>query len=270
MSTTPGHSGGGDTVAGGTDAADTNTGIADATDDAERSIDGDDVDGADLVGTTVRRPRRRGRGVLIGVVLIVALVAAVLAFSAGRLSAIGTTTPTTTSAEAGFSRDMQTHHNQGVQMAMIIRDLTDDPATRTLAYDIATAQATQSGIMSGWLSVWGLPQYSSEPDMTWMTRPGLDGTGHDHTGKAEAAHVPGEPMPGLATEEQLDELQSQSGVEAERTFLTLMIAHHRGAIEMAEALLDRSENPVVTTFATGVVTAQQSEIDLMQYMLEER
>lgn len=216
------------------------------------------------------RRRRPGRGVLVLVVLLVALVAAAVAFSAGRISAIGTTTPTTTSAEAGFSRDMQTHHNQGVEMAMIIRDRTDDKAVRTLAYDIATAQATQSGIMSGWLSVWRLPQYSSEESMTWMTRPGLDGTGHNHSGKAAAAHVPGEPMPGLATQAQLDELDAQSGVEAERTFLRLMIAHHRGAIEMAKAVLDRSENPVVTTFATGVVTAQQSEIDLMNDMLVER
>ena len=53
-------------------------------------------------------------------------------------------------------------------------------------------------------------------------------------------------------------------------FLELMIAHHQGAIEMAEAVLDRSTNSTVRTFATGVVKSQDSEIDLMESMLAER
>ena len=77
-------------------------------------------------------------------------------------------------------------------------------------------------------------------------------------------------MPGMATEAQLTELKSLEGVEAERLFLTLMIAHHRGALEMAESLLDRSSNAVVSTFATGVVASQTAEIELMQGMLAER
>lgn len=177
--------------------------------------------------------------------------------------------PTTDSAEAGFARDMMTHHDQGVELSMIVRDLTDDPDVRLLAYDIATTQATQSGMMKGWLNVWGLPEYSSDPSMTWMTTPALDGSGHNH-GSGDSAHVPGEPMPGLATPEQIAELESLTGVEAERKFLELMIAHHQGAIEMGEAVLDRSTNSTVRAFATSVVKSQDSEIDLMNAMLAER
>lgn len=39
---------------------------------------------------------------------------------------------------------------------------------------------------------------------------------------------------------------------------------------MAESLLDRSSNAVVTTFANGVVASQTAEIELMQGMLAER
>ena len=82
---------------------------------------------------------------LIVVAVVVVVVTGALAFSAGRLSVAAAQTPSGTSAEAGFARDMQVHHQQGVELAMIVRDRTDDEATRTLAYDIATTQAQQAG-----------------------------------------------------------------------------------------------------------------------------
>lgn len=214
-----------------------------------------------------------GRLALLITALITAVVVGAVAWSAGRLSTINDPTPTATSAEAGFARDMQVHHDQGVELAMIVRDLTDAPDVRLLAYDIATTQAHQSGQMYAWLNEWELSQAGSEPSMTWMTRAGKTDSSHDHTGgtaSSSGGHAPGDPMPGLATAEQIAELKAASGVDAERIFLTLMIAHHQGAVEMAEAVLDRSENSVVTTFATSVVQSQASEIELMQTMLAKR
>jgi uncharacterized protein (DUF305 family) len=213
--------------------------------------------------------RRRSPLALLLLALAAVIVVGIIAFSVGRLSTLGDPTPTTESAEAGFARDMQTHHNQGVELSMIVRDLTEDEAVRLLAYDIALTQGGQSGRMSGWLDVWGLPAHSTEPEMTWMMRPTLEGEDHNH-GSGKSAHEPGEPMPGLATPEQITELKSLTGVAAERMFLELMIAHHVGAIDMANAVLDRSTNSTVRTFATGVVESQESEIDLMNDMLAER
>jgi uncharacterized protein (DUF305 family) len=239
------------------------------TRDAASTVDPVDEAG-EREGAGSRAPRRRSPvAVAVVAVLVLAVVAAV-AFSVGRLSTLGEATPTDTSAEAGFARDMQTHHNQGVELAFIVRDLTDAEDVRTLAYDIATTQATQSGMMYGWLQEWGVSQAGSEPSMTWMTRPALDGAGgHDHTADP-AAHEPGAPMPGLATDEQIATLKTLSGVDAEVYFLQLMIAHHKGAIEMADAVLERSTNSTVTTFADGVVASQESEIDLMESMLADR
>jgi uncharacterized protein (DUF305 family) len=201
--------------------------------------------------------------------LIAAAIAIILvgvgAFAVGRLSTGFVGTPSNTSAAAGFARDMQTHHNQGVELALIIRDLSDDPEIRLLAYDIATGQAAQSGQMSGWLNIWQLPQASPEPAMTWMTRPTLEGEGHNHG--TEGAHSPGDPMPGLATAEQITELKSLTGTDAERLFLELMIAHHDGAVEMAEAVLDRTDVRVVTELATTIRNSQTAEITYMQSLL---
>jgi uncharacterized protein (DUF305 family) len=191
-------------------------------------------------------------------VLIAALAAVVVAggggYWLGSARAVGPT-PGPTSAEAGFARDMQAHHIQGVELSMIVRDRTDDPDMRRMAYDMATTQGHQAGQLFGWLSAWGLNQLGSEPPMTWM----------GHTG-----HGMGALMLGMATPEQVAELAAESGVEAERVFLRLMIAHHRGALEMSRAVLERSQHPAVLAFARGVLASQQSETELMTAMLEER
>ena len=209
-----------------------------------------------------KSPNRARR--LAAFAVAVALVA-VGAFAIGRLSTGFVGTPSNTSAAAGFARDMQTHHDQGVELAMIIRDLSDDPDIRLLAYDIATSQSGQAGQMQGWLNTWQLPQAAPEPAMTWMTRPTLAGEGHDHG--TEGAHSPGEPMPGLATADQIAELKTLTGPAADEFFLELMIAHHQGAVEMAEAVLDRTDVRVVRDLATTIVTAQTSEIEYMQALL---
>ncbi|MGO4689809.1 DUF305 domain-containing protein [Glaciibacter sp. 2TAF33] len=211
---------------------------------------------------------RRGRTALLVTALVTAVMVGLVGWSAGRLSTLDNPDPSNTSAEAGFARDMQVHHDQGVELSLIVRDRTDDEATRLLAYDIITTQGQQSGQMFGWLSAWGLPQAPSEPSMTWMTRPGRGDGGHQHS-RSDPAHAPGEPMPGLATPEQIESLRAATGAEAERIFLTLMIAHHQGALDMADAVLDRATDTTVLSFATGVVASQKSEITLMESMLAE-
>ena len=219
------------------------------------------------------RPRGgTGRWAVVLAASVALVVVAAIAFSIGRLSTLADPTPSNASAEAGFARDMQVHHQQGVELAMIARDATEDEDVRLLAYDIATTQAQQAGQMYGWLAEWELPQFGADPPMTWMTLPADGGAGgaHDGHGDAASAHEPGEPMPGLATPEQMAQLRSLEGVEAERMFLELMIAHHQGAVEMAEAVIDRSSYPVVVSLAESIVASQQAEIDLMTDMLAER
>src|SRR3712207_997959 len=98
-----------------------------------------------------RSPEGRSRLRLVLVALVTAIAVGLPAFSIGRISVLLASGPSTTSAEAGYARDMQTHHDQGVEMAMIVRDRTEDDAVRLLAYDIARTQGQQSGQLYGWL-----------------------------------------------------------------------------------------------------------------------
>ena len=74
-------------------------------------------------------------------------------------------------------------------------------------------------------------------------------------------------MPGMMSRHQLDSLDRASGDSWDRMFLRMMIAHHQGAIEMANVELDDGENPEALALAQRIVEAQQAEIDQMRSML---
>ncbi|WP_414171239.1 DUF305 domain-containing protein [Clavibacter tessellarius] len=230
----------------------------------------DDIREEELQGLVAHgeESRARGRRLRIGLAAgIVAVALVVAGLLVGRVTApVSALTPSTNSAEAGFSRDMQVHHEQAVQMSLMIIDRTDDPEVKLIAQDIAQAQSQQAGQMYAFLTSWGLDQAPSQPRMTWMTLPTLDGK----TDHSSMDMTPGATMPGLASQADLEELQGLTGVDAERKFLTLMIAHHRGGVEMAQALLDRSRNPLVTDLANGMVMIQDKEILYMQQLLDAR
>lgn len=55
---------------------------------------------------------------------------------------------------------------------------------------------------------------------------------------------------------------------AEHDFVTMMIPHHQGAIDMAKALLLTTKDPELRNFAQGIITEQQNEIKIMQAWLQ--
>ena len=54
----------------------------------------------------------------------------------------------------------------------------------------------------------------------------------------------------------------------EHDFVTMMIPHHQGAVDMAKALLLRTQDPELRNLAQGIITEQQNEIRMMQSWLE--
>jgi uncharacterized protein (DUF305 family) len=79
----------------------------------------------------------------------------------------------------------------------------------------------------------------------------------------------GEAM-GMATRAEINELETLPVDEAEVKFLQLMIRHHQGGVMTAESLLQQSQRPEVRTLATAIVNGQNSEIEYMTGLLEER
>lgn len=59
-------------------------------------------------------------------------------------------------------------------------------------------------------------------------------------------------------------LQGKTGDAFDQVFLTEMIAHHEGAVEMAKMVLEQSNRPELQQLANEIITAQEKEITQMK------
>ena len=193
-------------------------------------------------------------------VLAAGLVVVALFVGAGLLIGSRVGTPSDDSAEAGFARDMATHHAQAVEMSFVARDKSSDHELRTLATDIIATQSTQRGIFMGWLQQWGLSQASARPRMAWMP-------GHSHLAGATDGVVL---MHGMASDAERQRLSDANGVDAEILFLQLMIRHHEGGIVMARAVIALSGRRELLQLAKSIDDGQRAEIAEMRNMLAAR
>lgn len=197
------------------------------------------------------------------VVAVLLLLALLVGVAAGALLVArpDAATPTDTSVEAGFARDMQAHHAQAVELSVLVRDRSDDPTLRAIALDILTIQQQQIGQMAAWLRLWGLPAASPTGPMAWMT----DG---DHTHGTPGAGLSA--MPGWVQPADLAALDRADRVDAERLFLELMIDHHAGGVEMARYAVQHARHAEVVRFAQAVVDSQTREQTVLQDLLDAR
>jgi len=193
-------------------------------------------------------------------VFVASLVVVALLVGAGLLIGSRVGTPSDDSAEAGFARDMATHHAQAVEMSFVARDKSSDHELRTLASDIIVTQSTQRGIFMGWLQQWGLSQASARPRMAWMP-------GHSHMARATDGGVL---MHGMASDAERRRLSDANGVDAEILFLQLMIRHHEGGIVMARAVMALSDRRELLQLAKSIDDGQRAEITEMRNMLAAR
>jgi uncharacterized protein (DUF305 family) len=77
-------------------------------------------------------------------------------------------------------------------------------------------------------------------------------------------------MPGMLTEEQMKQLDQARGPEFDRLFLTFMIQHHNGAVQMVKELFGTNgaaQDELVFKFASDVNVDQTTEIARMERML---
>jgi uncharacterized protein (DUF305 family) len=209
-------------------------------------------DDADIEPTPPARSLVRA---LIAVLVVAVLVVAGTAgWLIGHHSG-GSQSVSATSVDAGFARDMSTHHTQAITMAGYERDNTSNATLKLLAFDIETSQSVQLGDMQGWLDAWGLTRSSTETQMAWMA-------GHDHLTTDGL-------MPGMATPAQMDKLETLHGTEVDILFLQLMIHHHQGGLPMAQYAFDHAKEPYVRNLAQKMVQLQTSEIVSMEQTLRQ-
>jgi uncharacterized protein (DUF305 family) len=162
--------------------------------------------------------------------------------------------------DIGFSQDMAVHHDQAVLMARMVRD-SASPPIRQLASQIEANQVQEIGMLRGWLVLWNQPALAAKP-MLWMS--GTPG-GHEHmmmmNGQAMADDAP---MPGLASQAELDALQKARGIDADKLFLRMMIKHHFGGIVMMRVAETGAALLPVRSIARSMELDQGQEIVYMK------
>lgn len=142
-------------------------------------------------------------------------------------------------ADVMFAQMMIPHHEQAIEMSEIALDPASgaSAAIQDLAIRIRDAQDPEIELMKGFLTTWGAPVNPED--------------GMDHSSMME----------GMLTVEELDELAGLQGSEFDTRWAQAMIAHHKGAVAMAEDVLADGKNPETRKLAEEIIANQQAEID---------
>ncbi|MDO9378367.1 MAG: DUF305 domain-containing protein [Nocardioidaceae bacterium] len=145
-------------------------------------------------------------------------------------------------ADVTFAQDMIPHHRQATDMAALVAERSDDPDVEALATRITQAQEPEVVEMSGWLEDWDEEVPEADDSMGDMS--------------------------GMLSPEQLEQLAGLSGTAFDQSFLTLMSAHHEGAVEMARTEVEDGENADAIALARSIEASQTTELRTMRDLLE--
>jgi uncharacterized protein (DUF305 family) len=172
--------------------------------------------------------------------------------SASSSASADATTAAHNAQDVSFAQGMIPHHQQALEMAKLAAGRASSAEVKDLAARIEKAQDPEIQTMSGWLKSWGKDVTTSDSSMESM--PGMEHSAHSD-------------MPGMMDSKDMDKLEKASGADFDTMFLTMMIEHHKGAIEMATTEKDKGKYGPATSMSDGIITAQTAEITEMNKLL---
>ena len=164
-----------------------------------------------------------------------------------------------TEADTHFMTGMIAHHAQALVMSRLAPSNGASPQVRTLAARIINAQQDEIELMQQWLR-------DREQPVPEIHIEGIVLMVHGAGGHAMHSH-----MPGMLTQEQLEDLAAARGANFDRLFLTYMIQHHAGAVHMVDELFGTDGAALdeeAFKLASGIHVDQVTEIARMEYMLD--
>ena len=170
--------------------------------------------------------------------------------------------PGYTQADVQFMQHMIHHHAQALEMAALVPTRASRSDLRVLAERIDVSQRDEIALMQQWLRDRG--ERAPDPDS-------MAGAHAQHAGhQMPMAGADTAMMPGMLTPEQMRRLEQARGPEFDRLFLTFMIQHHEGAVEMVKNLFatpGAGQDNDVFRIASDVNVDQITEIERMRSLL---
>jgi len=166
-----------------------------------------------------------------------------------------------TQADIEFMQAMIVHHSQAVEMVDLLLKRGSSKVLQGFGKRISVSQADEIESMRQWLRDHGQPTEMGHAHMHHHT-PGMD------MSKMASGDVP--VMPGMLSPNQMKTLAKSSGRAFDQLFLTGMIQHHTGALDMVDDLLaagGAEQDNLLFDFVTDIDNTQSAEIKIMQSML---
>jgi len=164
-----------------------------------------------------------------------------------------------TNADVDFMTGMIAHHAQAIVMSRMAPTHGASASIQTLAARIINAQQDEIMTTQMWLRDRNKPV--PDPDAKGMQMP-MNGP---------MGNMKPMLMPGMLTEAQMKQLDAARGKDFDRLFLSSMIRHHQGAVQMVSDLFETNgaaQDQTVFKFANDVNADQTTEIARMQRMLD--
>jgi uncharacterized protein (DUF305 family) len=171
-------------------------------------------------------------------------------------------------ADVDFASQMIPHHAQALVMVDMADGRDVSPETADLMERIEAAQAPEIEQMTAWLEEWDQPVPDLE-DMGGTGSGDMSGMDHgdmDHGDMDDMASSDG--MSGMMSAEDMADLEAAEGSAFEQMWLSMMIEHHEGAVEMAEVEVAEGEYDEAVALAEEIIEAQEAEIAEMEALLE--
>ena len=141
--------------------------------------------------------------------------------------------------DRAFVAEMVPHHAAAVQMAQIASKRARSAFVKDLAKDIVTTQSAEIATLR-------------------REDGGLDTAGVEVGSLGVPEHMMGMDH---------DVASLETAAPFDKAFLTMMIPHHQGAIEMSNAELARGKDPELRALARDIIEAQAREIAAMRAQL---
>ncbi len=157
-------------------------------------------------------------------------------------------------ADVSFASDMVQHHAQALSMVDLTVDRTLDPEVHQLAEAIRGAQGPEIETMTNWLQDWDQPVPETMRDHANADSGGMDAMGDSD-------------MPGMMSGDDFTQLEDASDADFQTMWLQMMLAHHEGAVEMAQTEQSDGQYQDAVDLAGSVVDTQTAEIDQMKALL---
>ncbi|MEV2276742.1 DUF305 domain-containing protein [Nocardiopsis sp. NPDC049922] len=174
-------------------------------------------------------------------------------------------------ADVNYLVLMIEHHRQALEMADLVPDRHQREGIDSIADRIAAAQGPEITAMESWLEENVLGPARENP--AYRNFCGLEGDGSHHGGDEDLPgcdlDVDHDDMPGMASDEEMEDLEAAEGDEFDRLFVELMTTHHEGAITMAEEVLANGHDRTVTRMANDVIAEQSADIARMEQILQD-